>query len=337
MLTGDVLVHDGLWDVARRDARRVGSGAGTLDFRRILRPVRPLVRTADVAVCHLETPVAPRQGPFLSYPAFSVPPQILGALRATGFDACTTASNHSLDQGFTGLARTLSAMDRSRLAHTGTARDPSERRRLLRLRADGLEIALLSYTFGTNGIPIDADKPWSVNLVDPVRIRADARRAKAAGADAVVVALHWGEEYSHAPSGYQRQIAAQVTRSRDVDLVYGHHAHVVQPVEKVNGTWVAWGLGNFVAEQETDVVGIYEGMVAQFAITRRRDETRVRWTGYRPTYISGYDPRSPDMRVYDIEAELGDDSVGQPLRRQLRAAERRVRSVVGTVPTRRRR
>jgi len=145
-LTGDVLLHDGLWDVARADARRAGQSPGSLDFGPILQPTRPVIRAADIAICHLETPVAESAGPFQSYPAFSVPPQILSAIAGTGFDACTTASNHSVDQGFEGVTRTLDAMDRNGIRHTGTARSAREQRRLLRMRAGGLELALLSYT-----------------------------------------------------------------------------------------------------------------------------------------------------------------------------------------------
>jgi len=335
---GDVLAHDALWKVARADARRAGEG-GAFEFAPLFEPVRPLIESADLAVCHLETPVAPAEGPFSGYPTFSVPPQILGGITAAGFDACTTASNHSVDQGFDGLSRTLSALDQREIPHTGTARSPREQRHLLRVEVGGLEIVLLSYTYGTNGIPLEADKPWSVNLIDPASIRADARRAKATGADAVVVGLHWGDEYTHSPSDYQRTIAEQVTRSAAVDLVYGHHAHVVQPVRKVNGTWVAYGLGNFVAAHSTEVVGVYEGMVVEFDLTRLRGgEVKVRWTGYRPTYISP--SNGVGMRVYDIRSALGRASVTQPLpndlpsdlRSDLRAAGARVRAVVGRAP-----
>ncbi len=332
-LAGDVLPHDGLWQVARADARRAGKSRGSLDFGPILRPTRPVIEAADVAICHLETPVAERTGPFRSYPTFSVPPQILSAIAGTGFDACTTASNHSVDQGFEGVTRTLDALDRNGIRHTGTARTAREKRRLLRMKSGGLELALLSYTYGTNGLPVDADKPWSVNLIGPAAIRADARRAKARGADVVVVALHWGDEYSHAPSDYQLTVADEVTRSRDVDLVYGHHAHVVQPVRKVNGTWVAFGLGNFVAEQETEVVGVYEGMIAEFdLVPRRSGRVDVRWAGYRPTYIGSHNPARPRIRVHDIDAALSAGTLPLSLRERMRAARERVRSVVGEAP-----
>lgn len=333
-LAGDVLMHDGLWAVARREAARAGRSG--MDFAPILEPAAPPIEAADVAVCHLETPLAQRGGPYSNYPVFAVPPQTMRALAAVGFDACTTASNHSLDQGFTGLAHTLDVLDRHGIEHTGTARSAAESRKPLRIDVAGIDIALLAYTYGTNGIPLPDDRRWSVNLIDPDRIDADARRARRQGADAVVVALHWGEEYQHRPSAYQRSVADAVTRSPAVDLVYGHHAHVVQPVRRVNGTWVAYGLGNFVAQQETDRVGVYEGMVAEFDVVRRPSgEVQVRWAGYRPTYITRYQPQDPGMRVHDIRAALRDPSVPRHLRAEMRAARQRVRAVVGQPPNRR--
>jgi poly-gamma-glutamate synthesis protein (capsule biosynthesis protein) len=336
VMAGDVLMHDGLWEVARRHAERAGRGG--MDFRPVFQPTRDLVSGADLAVCHMETPVAPPEGPFSSYPVFSVPPQTLAGVEAAGFDVCTTASNHSVDQGFEGVRRTLAELDRQGLEHTGTARSKRERDRLLHVDVEGIDVALLSYAYGTNGMPVDADKPWSVNLIDVAAIRQDARRARDEGADAVLVALHWGDEYQHEPSAYQLDVADAVTRIRDVDLVFGHHAHVVQPVRRVNGTWVAFGMGNFVAQQSTDVEGVYEGMIARFTLQPRAPGggVDVRWAGYSPTYISRYDSAAPDMRVYDIGAALRDPSLSPALKAEMRAARDRVRAVVGTPPHRRR-
>ena len=123
----------------------------------------------------------------------------------------------------------------------------------------GVRVALLSYTYGTNGIPLPSDMPWSVPLIDPDQIKADAAKAKRQGAEVVIVALHFGTEYSTAPDSYQTDVVDQITRSPDIDLVYGHHAHVPEPFDKVHGTWVAYGLGNFIAQQETSIPDTYRG------------------------------------------------------------------------------
>src|SRR5690606_4026793 len=105
----------------------------------------------------------------------------------------------------------------------------------------------LSYSYGFNGFRVPADEPWRANLIDPERIVAEAQREREAGADLVLVSLHFGTEYRTAPSSYQRDVAAAVTAAGAVDLVIGHHAHVVQPVDVVNGTPVVYGLGNLLS------------------------------------------------------------------------------------------
>ena len=100
-----MLVHDGVWQTAERDAARRGE---TLpDFRPMFAGIKDQIASADLAICHLETPLSRPRGPYRNYPIFSAPPTVLDGLVATGFDGCTTASNHSVDQGFTGLVRTM--------------------------------------------------------------------------------------------------------------------------------------------------------------------------------------------------------------------------------------
>ncbi len=170
--TGDVLLHEPLWEQARQDAEATGQDA--LDFAPQLAAIRPIVESADVAVCHLETPLAAPDGPYEGYPTFSGPPQILSALVATGYDACTTASNHTFDQGAAGVDRTLDALDAAGLEHTGSARTAQEGARTVILdvaaAAGSVRLALLSYTFGFNGIPFPGGETWRSNLIDEPRI-----------------------------------------------------------------------------------------------------------------------------------------------------------------------
>jgi poly-gamma-glutamate synthesis protein (capsule biosynthesis protein) len=334
-MTGDVLLHNTLWQVARRDAHEAGRPPGAMDFYPMFRPLRGLLSGADLAICHLETPLGRATGPFSSYPLFEVPPQVAAGLRQAGFDACTTASNHSVDRGQDGLRHTLDVLDRARLEHTGTARSRREQMTPTIIDVAGVRVAVLSYTYSTNGMPVPADRTWSVNLIDPGRIRADARRAKKAGADVVLVALHWGEEYRSEPSAYQLRVAREVTRSRHVDLVYGHHAHVVQPVRRIHGTWVAFGLGNLVAHQPTTIAGVYDGLAAEFdLVVKPSGAVSVRYAGYRPTYITPYGAAHRAMRVIDLEAALHADHVPAWLRSDLLAARDRVAARVGRMPRR---
>jgi len=221
------------------------------DFRPMFDPMRPVVEAADLALCHMEVPTAP-DGRLTSYPSFGAPGQVMDGLAHAGYDGCSTASNHSLDRGYPGVVRTLEELDRVGLGHSGTARGPWEtgpRVYSLRAGTSTVEVAHLSYAYGFNGYRLPADAPWAANQIDPDRIRADAAAARAAGAELVVVSLHWGTEYQHQPDAFQRSTAEAILPGSEIDLVIGHHAHVVQPIEMVHGRYVVWGLGNQLSNQ----------------------------------------------------------------------------------------
>jgi poly-gamma-glutamate synthesis protein (capsule biosynthesis protein) len=267
--TGDVLIHQD---------RALTTGAqqpdGSYDFSAVLAPVAPLVEAADLAICHLETPVAPAGGPYRGYPSFAVQPAIVEALAGAGYDACSTASNHSLDAGTEGLVRTLDTLDAAGLAHAGTARTEAEALEPTLVDAGGVPVGLVAGTFSLNGVPLPAGKEWSVDLApapDVDGMLAAAARARAAGAEVVVAALHCCLEYRHDPTEAQVAAVEALLASPDVDLVLGHHAHVVQPFEEIAGEWVAYGLGNHVAEHATRGYPTEDSVLARFTFTRGDD------------------------------------------------------------------
>ncbi|GGT74722.1 CapA family protein [Streptomyces coeruleorubidus] len=252
--SGDVLPHSTIIDRARFDAGGTG-----YDFRPMLAGIRPVVSGADVALCHMET-VYGVDGDYTGYPAFKSPPEVARALAATGYDGCSTASNHTLDDGADGIRRTLDALDRAGVRHAGSARAEEEARAVTILQAGPAKVAHLAYTYGTNGIPLPDGQPWAVNLIDEAGILADARAARRAGADVVVVSTHWGTEWQDAPDEQQLALARSLTAARsgsrpDIDLVLGTHAHVPQAYEKVNGTWVIYGMGDQIAGEMTNHQG----------------------------------------------------------------------------------
>ncbi len=315
VMSGDVLVHNGVWESAEDFA--AAEGKNGMDFAPMFAAMRPVLESADLAVCHLETPLAQPDGPFLNYPIFSTPPQVVDGLERSGVDACTTASNHSLDTGWEGLKRTLDTLDAKGLPHAGTARTRKEAETPLILDVAGVKVALLSYTYGTNGIPIPSAQPWSVSLIDADDIERDARRARRDGAEVVIVALHHGTEYTTAPDALQREVVDQITKSDAIDLVYGHHAHVPQPIDIVHGTWVAYGLGNFIAQQETDIPDTYRGATVRFTFAEqpngRFEVTRAEFV---PTMITPYG--GPPMRVLNVPAALNDPTTDPSLITSLR-------------------
>ncbi|MEU4466775.1 CapA family protein [Streptomyces sp. NPDC024017] len=252
--SGDVLPHSSIIDRARFDAGGTG-----YDFRPMLAGIRSVVSRADVSLCHMET-VYGANGAYTGYPTFKSPPEVARALAVTGYDGCSTASNHALDDGVDGIGRTLDALDRAGVRHAGSARTEEEARTATVLRAGAAKVAHLAYTYDTNGFPLPAGQPWAVNLIDEARILEDARAARRAGADVVVVSLHWGTEWQDAPDDQQLTLARNLTAGHtegrpDIDLILGTHAHVPQAYEKVNGTWVIYGMGDQIAGEMTNHEG----------------------------------------------------------------------------------
>ncbi|MFI1564387.1 CapA family protein [Streptomyces sp. NPDC020490] len=265
--SGDVLPHSSIIERARFDG-----GGSAYDFRPMLAGIKPVVSRADLALCHMET-VYGANGDYTGYPTFKSPPEVAQALADTGYDGCSTASNHTLDDGADGIRRTLDALDRAGVRHAGSARTEEEAHAVTVLRAGTAKVAHLSYTYDTNGIPLPQGEPWAVNLIDGDRIVADARAARRAGADVVVVSVHWGTEWQDEPDLQQLTVARQLTAARtggrpDIDLVLGTHAHVPQAYEKVNGTWVVYGMGDQIAGEMVNHEGAQDPRGNQSSVAR---------------------------------------------------------------------
>nr|WSX48609.1 CapA family protein [Streptomyces sp. NBC_00974] len=245
--SGDVLPHESVIRRAASDA----DGDG-YDFRPMFSGVKPVVSAADLALCHMETVYGEDGGPFTGYPAFQSPPEVADGLKDAGYDGCSTASNHTLDGGGAGLKRTLDKFDAAGLKHAGSARTAAEAGTVTMYTAGSAKVAHLAYTYDTNGYPMPDGQPWAVNLMEEEKIIADARAARKAGADVVLVSLHWGTEWETDPDEKQLSLGKALTASQtggrpDVDMILGTHAHIPQAYEKVNGTWIVYGMGDQVA------------------------------------------------------------------------------------------
>lgn len=262
LVTGDMLVHTHLWQQAEQDAAAAGKPG--LDFGPLLEGQRRYISNSDLAICHQETPVAGPEGPFSAYPSFNVPPQIITAAKNVGYQACTTASNHTIDRGTDGLLRTLDALDAAGLKHTGSYRTETEAQGILIMDTAAAKIAIVQATYGLNGLL--PDYPWQVDMLDAATMIAKAEKARALGADIVLGAMHAGDEYASVPNAQQQDVAHALVDSGQFNLVYGHHTHSVLPIEKYKDTWIVYGLGNGVTELSPWYVVNNEGLLvrAQF-------------------------------------------------------------------------
>lgn len=300
---------------------------GTFDYRHMFANIAPYVGWADVAVCHFENPVAPPGQPvIIEPPEMSAAATLATALASGGFDRCSVASNHSLDRGVAGIDATLDALDAAGLGHSGMARSAGERR-AVPFEVNGIAIAHLSYSYGFDGNVVPASEPWRTNPIDPAVIVADAVQARADGADAVIVSLHWGAAANVQPTAYQRTIAEAVTAPGVIDLVVGHHAHVLQPISKVNGTWVVWGLGNLLSNHPTGPklpAAAQDGAIVSVELTKARDGSiSVSRPSAVPTWVD-----KTNRHVIRTTFERFDPSLPTTTRAQLTVSHARTSGVM---------
>lgn len=311
LASGDVLPHSSVIDRAAADANGQG-----YDFTPMLKGAAPVVSAADLAICHMETVYGKDGGPYTGYPNFKSPPEVAAALRATGYDSCSTASNHTLDDGAEGVARTLGALDEAGVRHAGSARSAAEAARPTILPTGpgkkAAKVAHLAYTYGTNDMPLPAGKPWTVNVTDERKIVAEARKARRAGADVVVLSAHWGTEWQDEPDARQLELAERLTASQDrgrpdLDLIIGTHAHVPQAYEKVNGTWVVYGMGDQIAGAMINYQGVQDPRGNQSSMGRFTFAPPAgpggRWTVEKAEFVpQWYD--TDTGRVVDLNASV---------------------------------
>lgn len=246
LMVGDILVHTGVWQSGVRSD-------GTRNYDHVFAQVASDVAAADLALVGQETILGGEALGFSGYPAFNSPQEFGDAEVAAGFDVALCGSNHALDKGMAGIEAELAFW---RSAHpdmlvTGIADSQEAFDAVPIIERAGHRIAVLNYTYGTNGIPLP--QPWAVRLLDEARIAADAEAARDAGAEAIVACPHWGIEYAAAPSDDQRRWA-QVLSDAGADVIIGGHPHVVQPFEVIESSEgravpVFWSVGNFISTQ----------------------------------------------------------------------------------------
>lgn len=242
IFAGDLMQHQGQINAARTSAG--------FDYSDCFKYVKEEISKADIAIGNLEVTLGGK--PYAGYPAFSAPDEYLQAIKDAGFDVLTTANNHCLDRGKKGLERTILMLDSLNLMYAGTYINAASRARNypLFIEQNGFRIALLSYTYGTNGIKAVA--PNIVNYIDKKQISADIDSARLKQPDAIIACMHWGNEYQSLPDKEQTSLADWLI-AQGVTHVIGCHPHVVQPLElrtdSLTGRQhaIAYSLGNFIS------------------------------------------------------------------------------------------
>ena len=280
LVAGDLMQHMPQIKAARQPD-------GSYCYDECFAGIKAEVEQADVAIANFETTLAGK--PYSGYPQFSAPDDFLRGVVGAGFDILLTANNHCVDTRRKGLERTLTMMDSLGAAHLGTYRNAEERRQNypFLLEKNGMRIALLNFTYDTNGIPVP--DPCIVNLIDTVEIAADLQKAREMKPDIIIALPHWGEEYQTLPSEAQRELAEWLL-SHGVNHIVGGHPHVAQPLElRDEGQHlVAWSMGNLVSNQSQP--NTYGGYMVRMDFTKRDSLTSLSDCYYTLYWVS----RPPD-------------------------------------------
>lgn len=292
LFAGDIMGHDGQIAAALNDS------TGKYEYDSVFKYISPVISAADVAIGNLEVTLG--GAPYKGYPAFSSPDALAVACRNAGFDILVTANNHAADRSTKGIVRTISVLDSLNIAHTGTWVSGEARDSLspLMICRDSMRLALLAFTYGTNGIIVPP--PATVSYIDTVRAASDIRKSFDSGADHTIIFIHWGTEYDTLPDRHQKQTAGALLRN-GADIVIGSHPHVLQPMtaEADSSGYrrpVVWSMGNFVSNQRTRRRD--GGAMIKLDLASRGDTTVITDAGYILTWV--YTPTEQGKRRFYV-------------------------------------
>lgn len=337
-VAGDILCHNtNFWDayVAELD---------DYDFSYSFEDIKKYFDNADVAIGVLETNFAGRDIGYTNYPLFNSPEHLATDLKELGFDILGTANNHCLDKGFSGMVSTLEELDKAGIDHVGTYATEEDSKEYLIKDVKGIKMAFLTYTYGTNGIPIPTGKEFSVNITDKEKILADLENVKKENVDVICVNMHWGDEYSLKPNSNQKDLADFLFEN-GVDLILGSHTHCLEPMEKrtitmEDGTtkdgFIIYSLGNFMSGQKHE--NSRQSVILDIQLTKNGETNKISVDSvtYTPIYMYNFYQRGVLQRfkIMDIEAEIekyesGDTSIGASMYQTLKNELVNVYEVVG--------
>ncbi|MBN2349685.1 MAG: CapA family protein [Bacteroidales bacterium] len=295
VFAGDIMGHDAQIESAYNPSLKA------YNYEPTFRYIAPFIKSADIAIGNLEVTLA--GPPYKGYPQFSSPDELAVAARDAGFDIFINANNHALDRGKSGFNRTHNVLDSLKIIRTGTFRDQEERNYNfpLLVEKNDIRIALLNYTYGTNGLKISL--PSIINRIDTAQIRRDLNKAKLADPDYIIVTIHWGNEYERIENETQRSLADFIL-NQGADAIIGSHPHVVQPMREYyrNITdssaynLVAYSQGNFVSNQREQYRD--GGILIKLTLAKTNSKTSIKKYTYLPAWV--YREDKPEGSVFYV-------------------------------------
>ena len=272
VMVGDMLMHDKVLTSAKQEDR-------TYNFDHLFTHVAEYISSADLAIANQETIMGGDRYGYTGYPSFNTPFSLSDAEVKAGFDVLLFATNHVMDKTKNGVLNCMEYLDTTHpeLGYVGINHSQEEQdTHIYTYEANGITVAILNYTYGTNGLAIPSDMPYLVNTLNEDKIRSDIRRAEEI-ADFTIVCPHWGTEYRLTSDNNQKKWS-NIFLEEGVDLVLGTHPHVIEPIEWLtredgHQMLVYYSVGNFVNGTASTGHGVANRMVGGIAdITLERDE-----------------------------------------------------------------
>lgn len=335
---GDIMCHNSQY----KDA--YNSSTGTYDFSYVFEDIKNYVSEADIAVGNLETTFAGKERGYSNYPRFNTPEQLAYNLKDFGIDVLSTANNHSMDTNFSGIVSTLNYLDDVGISHVGTNATQEDQNKILVKDVNGIKIAFLAFTYGTNGIPVPSDKPFAVNLIDDDFILEQISLAKEQSPDLIFTSMHWGNEY-HTKQSAEQERLANLLFANGVDVILGSHPHVLQPMEKRTITledgstkdcFVIYSLGNFMSGQTKTNTRNSIILNMNFTKSGETGKTTIDDVSYVPIYMYRASSGSTQRyKVLDIEKTLAnydngiDTSIGKSMYSTLQTELSKIKNTMG--------
>lgn len=340
-VTGDVLCHNtNYWDA-------YSQSTDTYDFSYSFEDIKKYFENSDICVGTLEANFAGKSAGYSNYPLFNAPEDMAKDLKELGYDVMATANNHCLDKGFNGMVNTLAELDKAGIEHLGTYATEEDSKEYLIKDVNGIKIAFLDYTYGTNGIPLPEGKEFAINMIDKDKMKEDIENVKNEDIDLICVFMHWGQEYRLTPTDEQKELADFLFEN-GVDLILGSHTHCLEPMEKRtiqldDGTtkdgFLIYSLGNFMSGQNAD--HSRQSIILDIQLTKSGNDGKIKidHITYTPIYMYNYftsaNIRTPHkFKIMDIEAEIekyesGDTSIGSNMYNILKNELKQVYEIVG--------
>lgn len=275
VMVGDMLMHEPIIESGLQED-------GTYNFDHLFANVKDTIEGADLAIANQETIMGGPDFGYTGYPSFNTPYALADAEEKAGFDVLLFATNHAMDKGLRAIHNCIENMETNHpeMAYLGINKSQqAQNENIYVYEKNGMKIAILNYTYGTNGIPLPSDQPYLVNLMKEQKIRSDIQRAEQI-ADFTILCPHWGTEYNLGIS-YDQKKWTQIFLEEGVDLVIGAHPHVIEPVEWItdeagNKMLVYYSLGNFVNGTSSTGHGVTNRMVGGIAdVTVKRNEAGI--------------------------------------------------------------